>query len=214
MNMSSLKAYFNIGLSYIFKILPVSNKRIYFCSFHGQYSDSPRKISEGIYETLEGADIIWEISDKCNELPPNYVKKVKPYTIMSIYYRSTSKIIVDNYMGWSYGYAVPNTLQYHLLNHQKKRKQFNVCTWHGTALKRIGLDQPENEGKTVTFYSTADLLTANCGFMRDLYNHINQNKIPITMSGTPRNDVLFVQDEHLKKKIKSVDVQILMDKQN
>ena len=202
MNCASLKGILNIGLIYVFKLLPVIKKRIYFCSFHGQYSDSPRRVSESISQSLEGAEIIWEITDKCKELLPSYIKKVKPNTVSALYCRSTSQVVVDNYMGWGYGYAPKNSFKYRVLSNQKKKGQFNICTWHGTPLKRIGLDQPENVGKDVDFYSTADLLTANSELMEKLYNHINQNKIPIALNGTPRNDILFMEDELFKKKLR------------
>lgn len=202
MNLQSLYSYFMLAIGYVFKLLPIKKNRICFNSFGGQYTDSPRKISEKLHEKLNNAEFIWEISDKCRELPPDYVKCVKPQSLLSVFYRSTSHIIVDNYMGWSYGYAERGSARYKILSHQKKKGQFNICTWHGTALKKIGLDQPENKGRNLSFYSTADLLTANCVYMRNLYNHMSEGKVPITMSGTPRNDILFNVDDSTKVQLK------------
>lgn len=202
MNLDTIKSYVQIAFSYVGKILPIRKHRIYFCSFHGQYSDSPRRISETLQERVKDAELIWEISEKCREVIPECIVKVKPRTLRAIYYRSTSKVIVENYMGWSYGYVPRDSYQHKILSNQKKKNQFNICTWHGTALKRIGLDQPENTGKNLAFYSTADLLSANCTFMRDLYDHISQHCIPITMSGTPRNDILFSNDSTLKHNLR------------
>ena len=149
----------------MFKLIPTTRKCIYFNSFNGQYSDSPRKLSEAIHTVLPVADIVWEITEKSQEPLPTYITTVKPQSLSSLYYRSRSKVVVDNYMGWSYGYTFHNRLKYFILANQKKHNQFNICTWHGTPLKKIGLDQPENDGKDMTFYSTADLLTANSEFM-------------------------------------------------
>jgi len=195
-------AYRNILLNYLFKILPIRKKQIYCCSFHGQYGDSPRRISEELKRQCPDSRIIWEIGMKSNEAIPDYIVKVKPFSIKSILYRSMSQITVDNYFGWSYGYENANSFKLRFLEKQKKKGQFGIATWHGTPLKHINLDEDQYSGKKVDFYSTADLLMCNSTFMQDLYNRINFKKIPILMSGTPRNDIFFINEKNKNKKLR------------
>ena len=129
---------------------------------------------------------------KSNEIIPDYIVKVKPFSTKSVLYRSMSKITIDNYLGWSYGYENVNSFKLKLVEKQKKKGQFGIATWHGTPLKHISIDEKQYIGKNVMFYSTADLLMCNSFFMKKLYDRINFRKIPILMSGTPRNDILFI----------------------
>lgn len=194
-------AYRNILLSYIGKLIPVKKYSFFFCSFHGQYTDSPKKISEMLHNKYPEAEFVWEISDKCHEIIPNYVIKVKPNTLKAIWKRNRSKFVIDNYFGWSYGYAAKHSFKFKILAGQKKKKQFGICTWHGTPLKHIQIDEPKYKNKNVEFYSTADVLTCNSVFMRDLYNRINECSIPVVMKGTPRNDIFFEKNETKKEQI-------------
>lgn len=203
--MNKFIAYRNILLNYAFKLLPIRKKQIYCCSFHGQYGDSPRRISEELKKQYPDVRIIWEIGMKSNEIIPDYIVKVKPFSTKSVLYRSMSKITIDNYLGWSYGYENVNSFKLKLVEKQKKKGQFGIATWHGTPLKHISIDEKQYIGKNVMFYSMADLLMCNSFFMKKLYDRINFRKIPILMSGTPRNDILFINKKdrniQLRKKL-------------
>ncbi len=200
--MNKIIAYKNFLLNFLFKSLPIKKKQIYCCSFHGQYGDSPRKISEELKRQYPDVRIIWEIGTKSNEIIPEYIKKVKPFSTKSILYRSTSHITIDNYFGWSYGYENKNSFKLKLLQKQKKKGQFGIATWHGTPLKHIELDEKIYNEKNVEFYSTADLLICNSIFMKKLYDRINFRKIPLLMSGTPRNDIFFINEKNQNLKLR------------
>lgn len=202
MMLERLQAYVLLLCSFVFKLIPIKAKRFYFCSFHGQYSDSPRRISEQVHETIENAELIWEISDKCREPIPDYIVAVPPSSLKSVFYRSSSRVIVDNYFGWSYGYSNSGSLRYKVLSKQKKKGQLNISTWHGTGFKKVALDMPEYQGKDLSFYSTSDLITVNCRFNETLFHHLTQDKVPIRLYGTPRNDLLFNADSSLILQIK------------
>lgn len=141
--MNKFIAYRNILLNYAFKLLPIRKKQIYCCSFHGQYGDSPRRISEELKKQYPDVRIIWEIGMKSNEIIPDYIVKVKPFSTKSVLYRSMSKITIDNYLGWSYGYENVNSFKLKLLEKQKKKGQFGIATWHGTPLKHISIDEKQ-----------------------------------------------------------------------
>lgn len=196
-------AYRNILINYIFKILPINNRYFYFCSFHGQYSDSPKYISELLYNQYPNAIFIWEVSEKSKEILPSYIKKVSPNSIKALLYRSISKIIIDNYLGWSYGYAIG--FKYYLLFNQKKKGQFCICFWHGTPLKKIGIDMPTHvKDRNMKFYSTADILICGNHYTASILQIHSQKKLPIKIYGMPRNDILFNQKTnkvYLKKKL-------------
>lgn len=184
------------------RILPLRNT-LYFCSYHGQYCDSPKYISIRLHKEYPSMDIIWEISSKCHERLPEYVNKVTPFSIKSAYLRSRSKVVIDNYLGWSYGYQQKKGLKYYLLSHIKHSEQINICTWHGTPIKKIGLDEPKNMNKSITyFYSTANFLLAGNQFVYDLFSRQTKKALQIEMFGTPRNDILFCNDFSLKNELK------------
>lgn len=65
--------------------------------------------------------IIWEIGMKSNEIIPDYIVKVKPFSTKSVLYRSMSKITIDNYLGWSYGYENVNSFKLKLLENKKRK---------------------------------------------------------------------------------------------
>jgi len=193
-------AYRNIILGFLGKFLPLNSDLFYYCSFHGQYNDSPRYLSEALHQKFPKATMVWEITDKCNEIIPNYVIAVCPNSVRAVWLRCRSCLIVDNYMGWYYGYANKGSLRYLIFHALKKQKQFNLCTWHGTALKKINLDEPSQKAYN-DFYTSADLLACGNHYMEQLYKRINYNRIPIIMSGMPRNDMLFQDRAKIRMKL-------------
>lgn len=185
----------------IFFIFPVKKNRVMFRSFAGQYNDNPKYISERLHEKDNKIEFIWIISDKCHERNriPKYVKQVKDNTVIARYYKKTSKVLVENGLGWDMWFK--HSFLYPIY---KRKNQYNVSTWHGgLPFKHNGYDLDEfsmlnrNSGSTIS-----DVVTLSNEFSRSMYmNAFFGNKLSFIESGTPRTDILFKNDNELRKKL-------------
>lgn len=199
--MEKIKLFLKYFFLIIFKIFPIKKNTVLFSSFHGQYSDSPKAISEKLHELLPAIKIVWVIGEKSKEkILPEYIKTVKPNSIGETFYLVTSKVVVENYLGWLYGQAPLNTKKYYFLSNIKKKKQFNISTWHGTPLKNI-----EREGIELkigeVFYTTSDLIISGNTFCTEVLRRKSQNKVNVLEVGTARNDLLFGNDKEKRNQL-------------
>ena len=138
-------------MSFIYKILEIifhlntpSNRKILFISFHGQYNDNPKYISEKIHEKHPEIELYWVISNKSqkNDIP-DYVKRLEYDTIKYIWVKSKCKVIVENGAG---DYLFDNSTSFfNFKKRLKNNKQFDLSTWHGNPIKHIGAQIPGNE---------------------------------------------------------------------
>lgn len=200
--MTHLKSLCNFAMSMLFRFLPIKQNRFYFNSFHGQYSDSPKKISEELHKIYPKAEYYWEFTNKSHEVWPHYIRTVNPHTIRALYLKYTSRLLVDNYFGAHSGFAVAGTLKYKLLSLLLRKGQLIIGTWHGTSLKKIATDEPGKVNKNLLFYTKTDYLTCESEHMRNVLQRITCGKIPILMIGYPRNDILFNVSEKEKNKLR------------
>lgn len=185
----------------ILKRFPFKKQTILFDSFHGQYNDNPKYISEKIHEIDPEVRIVWVIGNDCNERDiPEYVIKIGPYSWRHLIYASRSQGIVDNFTGIR-GFTRKNE-DSGLINLLKSKKQMNISTWHGFPLKHIGKDIPGNENEKYSYKSSA-YVSAGTDFS---YRIFAQAFYPATikMNGSPRNDILV--------KCEKVDVTALKEK--
>lgn len=196
---------FKIKIARIFEILfhfiPMRNEQIMFVSFEGQYNDNPKYISEAIHSISEKYKLIWVISDKCHEkaLIPKYIKCVKKNSFKYIIEKNRASILVDNGVGW---YFRNSTIRYY--KHLRKKGQFNLSTWHGTPLKKIGRDMHEHKDWTVdSVNTTSDLLIAGSKYAADIFKSAFLNKMDICILGTPRNDLLVNATENDKIRLRN-----------
>ncbi len=181
------------------KLFP-RKKVILFRSFHGQYNDNPKYISECIHKLDSNIKLIWAISDEANkEDIPGYVRQIKYNSLKYYYYIYRSKVVVDNYFGIIYSYANKKSILSRLI--VKDKKQLNVSTWHGTPLKKIGKNQKEYSDDKNVFYTSCNLMTANSIYLKDrLKDAFNINNIKLY--GSPRNDILYSNNSQaIKKKL-------------
>ncbi len=191
-------------LENILKKLPLKKDHIYFRSFGGRYSDSPKYVSEEIHRINKQVVLVWSLTDPMNEEGrPSYIKKVKYNSIRDIYYRSCAKVVVDNVVGVNSSYIYEGDNEGAIKKEIAKKKrvmQKSVSTWHGTALKRMMKDEP---GSTVKgFESTLDEMYWGDDHTINLMNEILYNKVKIKKLGVPRNDILVDLEEAKKKEIK------------
>jgi CDP-glycerol glycerophosphotransferase len=106
-----------------------TSRTVLFDSYTGrQYSDSPRAMLEELRRRDVDLDLAWVVRDQQVHLPEG----VRP---VPLYRRQWHEMLVD---------ATAIVTNAHLPEHYR-RPPGQVCfqTWHGTPLKRIGLDIPD-----------------------------------------------------------------------
>lgn len=117
----------------LFKLLPIKKKTIVFESYWGdKYNCNPRALYEYIDENHKDYKCVWSVSDESIKINGK-AKKVRIGSLKYYYYMSTSKYFVNNV----------NFPDFHI----KRKKSVELQTMHGTPLKTLGLDVP-NEFKT------------------------------------------------------------------
>ncbi len=171
-------------------ILPVRGKRIVFSSSLGKsYSGNPRAIYERmVSEGLDKKyDCIWFYEsepydiDGCN-------KQVKYGRIRYLYYMATAKF-------WIFDARQPEFLR-------KRDRVVYLQTWHGTPLKKLGLDMDNvfMAGETdIDSYhdsfrrnaATWDYLISQNPFSSEVFRRAFAFSGKMLETGYPRNDVLF-----------------------
>lgn len=179
---------FKLVLQYLgSKFSPVIENTVFFDSFLGRYSDNPKYVSEELHRIMPGAQIVWSISDKSRETPPNYVRTVQYGSKEYYIYALNSEAVVDNHMGFrTFGFR---NFQSRILKWLlKKPGQLAVATWHGTPLKKIGKDQLHRPAKS--FLTGIDYCVYGCDVTLDSVGGAFFVTDIMRPYGTPRNDKL------------------------
>lgn len=179
------------------RLIPFYNNGVLFTSLEGLYCDNPRVISVKLHEIAPEIPIYWGVSEKSREVLPDYVKKVQYYSLRYWLLAISSRVTVDTGMGPRSAMSRKKgfkTLGLKLYT-DKRKKQLNIATWHGTPLKKILKDfsyrwKDGNRDET-TFHCCADYVLAGCRFTRDKLVSSTDNTVPVKMYGTPRNDIFF-----------------------
>jgi len=185
----TIKSRALLFLEIVFRICRIKDNCVFFNSFAGQYNDNPKYISEKLHEMDKDVIIIWAISKKFRgAMLPEYIKSVKHNSLKHIYYKSKAHIIVENGAG---DHLVIKKKRVRLHKILKKKKQLNISTWHGTPLKKIGVDIEAETTKRREVFSTSDIILAGCDYVKRVFESCFLGKIPVWMAGTPRNDILF-----------------------
>lgn len=189
----------------LYKLAPKKKNRIVFTSFDGHYSDSPKYISEYL-SGIEGLDIVWLVDkNRMDELPSN-VRGVDIGTLKARWVKGTAALLVDNvYGGREYARKTTDFRErvkarlIELL--YSRRNQPLFTTFHGTPYKRMGSDQRGNH--VVDFICPNTRMFLGNRHSVEIYNHLTFGKIPMHLTGTPRNDILFLpqQRPELEKKL-------------
>lgn len=194
-----MKPSFKSKLNYIVrKPLPIIKETVLFKSFGGQYNDNPKYVSEKLHEIAPNVQIVWVISDKskCDDIP-DYVKRISIESNDYVKYASRSQVVIDNMDGIR-GFVSerPNEFFRSLF---KSKRQLNISTWHGTPLKKIGLDVPEMQSKKY-MYTSAAYISAGCDYSKEIFEKAFY-PTKIKLNGSPRNDILFSISNEKRKNI-------------
>lgn len=168
-------------LRFLYLIRNRNKKSVFFNSFRGQYSDSPRAISEAIHDIDPSIKLIWRIEDDVEA--PDYVLKVH-----GKHSYKKAQVQAD-------AWVLTNPTQ--SKGNFKGKNTFYVQTWHGDrCFKRIAWAAEETMGghyrghdelpdmKDVNLYTAA----SDYGVMqaRDGLHYYGE----IQLLGLPRNDKL------------------------
>jgi CDP-glycerol glycerophosphotransferase len=164
-----------------------STSTVLFDSYTGrQYSDSPRAVLEELQRRDLDLDLAWVVRDRQVRLPDG----VRP---VPLFRRAWHDALVD---------AAAIVTNAHLPGHYR-RSPGQVClqTWHGTPLKRIGLDIPDirwgnpgyKERIAIESQQWTHLVSPN-SFSTPILRRAFGYEGQLLEIGYPRNDVLLAPD--------------------
>lgn len=191
----------------------IAKNTVMFQSFFGMYNDNPKYISELLHLKYPDIQIIWVISDKNKSVLPSYIKTVEFESRDYYKWMYKSAVLVDNMAGFRHHDGSNSFIKrsikslIRIFAPQRRKKQYNICTWHGTPLKRLGFDRfDQNQLKVKRVKGSCDSIIAGCDFTAKVLKqaHFKEFDISFKMYGTPRNDILFNKNFNiidLKKKL-------------
>lgn len=180
----------------IFNRMKIKDNRICLISFRGDfYTDSPKYIYQYLLEEYgDKFEYIWIINDKNTNIPGK-PKKVKRDSLKYFYYIATSKYWVTN-----------GRQPFKLL---KRPQQVILATWHGTPLKRLGLDignihsgSPRIKKTYVRNAKEWNYLVSPNRYTTEILKSAFAYEGEILEVGYPRNDILYNASEKHVRKIK------------
>jgi CDP-glycerol glycerophosphotransferase len=181
----------------IFNKKEIRNNQIVFCSFKGDYySDSPKYLYEYLYENYDDKyDFVWVLNNRKVKIPGN-PKIVKRFSLD--YYREVARS----------KYWVINGRQTDILT--KRDGQEIVSTWHGTPLKKLGLDigdvytrNPMIKQSYIDISRKWDYLISPNRYTTEILKSAFGYQKEIFETGYPRNDILYNADEDKINQVKS-----------
>ncbi|WP_062353962.1 CDP-glycerol glycerophosphotransferase family protein [Bacillus kwashiorkori] len=198
----SRKAY-RKTFAYVSK-LPKKENLIVFESFHGrQYSDNPRAIYEYMVAENKKYQMIWSVDKEfLQKFKDKNVKIAKRSSIRWLYYMARAKY-------WVINARLPLWLP-------KSSETIYLQTWHGTPLKRLGIDIEEVHmpGTNTIKYkqnfvkeaSKWDYLISPNRYSSEIFRRAFHFQKEMLETGYPRNDILYSPDkrvlmEQLKEKL-------------
>lgn len=174
----------------VYQIIPINSKTIVFESSVGRnYTGNPKAIYEEMIR--QGLDLsyncIWILED-INKIIPGNCKKVKRLRIRYFFYMISAKY-------WVMDSRQPSFLK-------KKKGNIYIQTWHGTPLKKLGLDMrfvnmsgysDIQEYRRVFKENSKrwDYLISQNSYSSKIFRHAFDFHKDILEIGYPRNDILF-----------------------
>lgn len=188
----------------LFQKLPIQKNLVLFESFLGRgYSDNPKALYQTLKRQRPELTLVWifakEPTADVKAACPNWVLRNSP---KYYYYMARSQ------------YWIFNTRQ--PLSLKKRRATTYLQTWHGTPLKRLGLDMEEvhmagttTEQYKKNFYQQAqewDYLLSPNTYSSEIFKRAFGFSGTLLESGYPRNDLLYAPDrnqqaETIKRKL-------------
>ncbi|MEY8686192.1 CDP-glycerol glycerophosphotransferase family protein [Bacteroides sp. AN502(2024)] len=190
-----MKEFIYLAVIRFFNLLcPILTNKILFMSYYGaQYGCNPKYLSRYLVRQAKNWDVVWAFVN-----PGQYdiegIRKVRYLSLRYFYELCTSKVIVTNYRMTAL--------------FRKRKEQLYIQTWHSSLrLKMIErdaadtlpahyVDMAQKDSKNI------DLLLSGCRYSTAIFRCSFWYDGEIAPTGTPRNDLLFEQDNGLKDKIR------------
>ncbi len=191
-NSKRYKSLCNKMYKKVFVKMPIKKKRIMFESFLGRnISGNPKYlynqlVKDGLDKKYE---LIW-ILNNLDEPVEGKCKKVKRKTLKYYYYMATSKY-------WIFNCRQADEIK-------KRKENIYLQTWHGTPLKKLGMDMDsvnmagqtdinDYKQKFRSNTSTWDYLLAQNHYSRDIFKRAFAFDKTI-LEGYPANDILYTEN--------------------
>ena len=184
-------------LSIFFKLMPIDNTKIVICSYYGKsFGDNPKYIVKELLKQEKKKRIVWLVKN-IEEVRDEFPKEVilsKYSLINTVYHLSTAKVWIDNCRKhyWSL----------------KRKNQIYIQTWHGN----ITFKNIEKSAQDVLSYNylyeakndskMADVFISSSDFTNDLYRRDFWYQGEILKVGSPRNDIIVLQDSYMKDMVR------------
>lgn len=188
--MKRLKNTISLLIIYLFNCFPIKKNKVFIYSYYGgQYGCNPKYLSEYIYAHYPQGrfDVVWAFNDLASKKHLKGFRKVKNMSISYFYELCTSKIVITNF----------RTTDLYV----KRNNQYYIQTWHSSLrLKQIEKDTEETLPKQYVQMAKkdsikCDLLVSGCQYSTDIFKRSFWYDGEIFEHGTPRNDVLFQNDD-------------------
>lgn len=183
-----------VVLSTLLKIVGIfiktDEKIILINSFGGKkYDDSPKSIYEYMVSSnnYKNFKIYWALDDINIEIP-GPAKKIKNNTVQYFIIALKAKYWISNS-------SIERGLKF------KKKNTIYINTWHGSTLKKMGVDTKESNFRFN--FSKYDYMFAQSKYDIDIFSHAFE--IPrnvFVLKGLPRNDELYIVSKDEIRKIK------------
>lgn len=180
-------------LFYIFGVLPIKKNKIVCSNFNGRgYGDSPKYICNELFKRKRNYDIVWVIGSDDLQLPIG-IRTVRYGSLKFIYEMSTAKVWIDNCRKPYYV--------------KKRHNQYYIQTWHGDmGIKKAEGDannlDKKYEKKARRDSQHADLFITGTEWAAKRYQEAHFYKGEVAKCGLPRRDILYSEDQELRKSIK------------
>ncbi|QHS23522.1 CDP-glycerol:glycerophosphate glycerophosphotransferase [Virgibacillus sp. MSP4-1] len=193
----------------IFLKIPIKENHIIFESFLGKnYSDNPKAIYKYLLQyNKEDYKFIWIYADNKLKIPGN-PKQVRRFSLKYYYYMAISK------------YWILNTrASKHII---KRKETVYLQTWHGTPLKKLGMDieQVQMPGTDTGRYKKNftdeanrwDYLISPNPYSSEIFRRAFLFKGTMLEYGYPRNDILYHENKEDKARAIKKRLNIPVDK--
>lgn len=183
---NKLSFYFYLYNNFLIRC-KIDEKLIVFESFLGKnYSDSPKYIYEYMINNQYDYRYVW-IFNKTGKTIPGHAKQVKRFSLKYFYYLAKAKYWVSNA-------RAPQRLS-------KREENTYLQTWHGTPLKKLGvdIDDVKMPGTTTGRYkvnftkeaSKWDYLVSPNQYSTEIFKQAFMFDGEFLEYGYPRNDILY-----------------------
>ena len=195
-----LQAFLSYWLTKVYIFCCPLKERKFFCmSMSGNsYGDSVKCLTDYLSSHYPEAEIVWAFSSSFFSESNCPHKSVKLYSFSYYYHILTSKYILSN--------ARLNQRMLH-----KRKGQVYIQTWHGTALKKLGVDIERKRSAWQKFLkppvfrrdvSNTDIMISGSTFMSKVFRDKFLFKGDLWETGMPRNDIFFHDHSEVVAKVR------------